>query len=354
MTPRRLPIEVTLACDGACRFCAQVGLAREDRDADALLAEVKRAGEAGHAITLVGGEPTRRAELPEWIAAARTAGAPAVGLQTHARALRDPERAKTLVDAGLTDVHVSVHGARAEVHDYHTAAAGSLDATIAGVRTLAQHGPAVRVVATTVVTRSNFRVLAELPIRLAAWGIAAWSLAWIEPHGAAATSFDRLIPRLGLATPFVLHAIATARRLGLPAFTSGIPHCALGPFADAALTPNAPADDRFAQPCEQCPARPTCSGVAPAYLDRFSPEELRPPTTATRPGDNPDLRQMFVGPGRLAPAPTDPRPYPPSRARNRLPVLGRPDPAHQEVRRKQPADPQALRDLFPDLFPSDD
>ena len=39
MTPIT-PIEVTLACDGACRFCAQVGLARVDRDADAVLDEV--------------------------------------------------------------------------------------------------------------------------------------------------------------------------------------------------------------------------------------------------------------------------------------------------------------------------
>lgn len=338
------PIEVTLACDGACRFCAQVGLERVDRDAEAVLAEVRRA--AGEAIAFVGGEPTGRVELPQWIATAREAGAPAVGVQTHARTLADPSRVEALVDAGLTDVHVSIHGARPEVHDYHTDAPGSLDATIAGVQTLRQHGPELRIVATTVVTRSSFRVLSELPVRLVGWGISAWSLAWIEPHGAAATAFDRLVPRLGLAAPFVLHAIAAARRLGLPAFTSGLPRCVLGPFVDTAIEREV-ADDRFAEPCTECPARPRCCGIAPAYLARFGAEELRPVEAPTAASD--DLHTAFVGTGRLGPTETEP-PEPPARARSRLPVLGRPDPAHQEVRRRQAADGEALRGLFPDLF----
>lgn len=340
------PIEVTLACDGACRFCAQVGLPRVDRDGDAVLAEIERAGAAGEAIAFVGGEPTGRTELAGWIAAAREAGAPAVGVQTHARALGDPVRAKALIDAGLTEVHVSIHGARPEVHDYHVNAPGSLDATIAGVQTLRQHGPELRIVATTVVTRSSFRVLSELPVRLVGWGISAWSLAWVEPHGAAASAFDRLVPRLGLAAPFVLHAIATARRLGLPALTSGLPRCVLGPFADTAIEREV-ANDRFAEPCTECPARSRCCGIAPAYLARFGDDELRPvESTATGPDD---LRAVFVGIGRLGPAAIEP-PEPPARARSRLPVLGRPDPAHHEVRRKQAADGEALRGLFPGLF----
>ena len=348
---RITPIEVTLACDGACRFCAQVGLERVDRDADAVLAEVRRVGEAGEAIAFVGGEPTGRDELVAWIAAAREAGAPAVGVQTHARALGDPARAKALIDAGLTDVHVSIHGARAEVHDYHTDAPGSLDATIAGVQSLRQHGPDLRIVATTVVTRSSFRVLSELPVRLVGWGITAWSLAWIEPNGAAAQAFDRLVPRLGLAAPFVLHAIATARRLALPAFTSGLPLCVLGPFVDSAIEREA-ADDRFAEPCTECPARPRCSGIAPAYLARYGDEELRPVTAIERSSD--ERHAMFVGTGQRGPAPAEPPAESPVRARSRLPVLGRPDPAHQEVRRKQAADGEALRGLFPDLFSGDE
>jgi len=345
---RRRSIEVTLACDGACRFCPQVGLERKARDEAAVLAEIERAGQEGDAVTFVGGEPTGRRELADWIAAAREAGAPAVGLQTHARALRDPARAKALIDAGLTDVHVSIHGARPDVHDYHTDAPGSLDATVAGIQTLREHGPDLQLVATTVVTRSSFRVLAELPVRLAGWGIGAWSLAWVEPRGAAASAFDRLVPRLGLAAPFVLHAIATARRLGVPAFTSGLPHCVLGPFGDTALRADGDDDARFGEPCTGCPARPRCPGVAPSYLARFGDEELRPVDAAE--ASREPTRRLFVGPGRLGSALAQPPAEPPVRARSRLPVLGRPDPAVQEVRGRRSADGPALRGLFPDLF----
>ncbi|MBL4683648.1 MAG: radical SAM protein [Nannocystaceae bacterium] len=359
-TARRIAIEVTLACDGACRFCAQQGLARKDVSAAAVAQAIAEAAAAGHEITLTGGEPTRRAELTQWVAMARELGAPAVGLQTHGRALADAALTTNLVDAGLTDIHLSIHGARPEVHDYHTSATGSLTATLDGLRALRQRGPEITVVASTVVTRSNFRVLAELPARLRAWGVTAWSLRWPQTTGGAEAAFDRIVPRLGLAAPFVLHAAAVARREGLAVVIAGLPSCVLGPMAELAQTTRRRSHGEV---CNGCPSYDGCPGVDAHYLRRFGPGELHRvdermaarPTGANSGRTSPALARMFVGIGRTAPPRTltETVADSPQRARARLPVLGRPDPAEQEVRRHDTPNTAALPGLFPALFDAD-
>src|SRR5262249_11560430 len=153
------------------------------------------------------------------------------GLQTHGRRLA--ALAAPLAAAGLTDVLVSLHGAAAAVHDYHTGVDGSFDALLDGVD--AARAAGLTVAATTVLTRSNFRVLAALPPLLDAHGVAAWLVTVPHTAGAAATAFNRVAPRLALALPFALHAVDAAARRGLAAFVAGAPLCALGPFAARAL-----------------------------------------------------------------------------------------------------------------------
>lgn len=345
---RRVSIELTRSCDGACRFCGQAVMARDDRPEPEIVAAIDAAAQLGSEISFVGGEPTGHPQLAAWIERARKRGATAVGLQTHGRAFADANLVETLRAAGLTDVHLSIHGARAAVHDYHTQRDGSLAATLTGLSHL--RAARLLVVVATVVTRSNFRVLAELPERLLAWGVSAWSLNWVMATGDAAAAFDRLAPRIGMAAPFVLHAVASARRLGLAAYTTGLPRCALGPMTAVAL---ASAARTYAQTCVACPARMQCPGVDHQYLERFGDEELRHCEAGAAPQYEPRqlaAQRMFVGLGRHAHPIVPTTPEPPSRARSRLVVLGRPDPARQEVRKHQPADGDALRGIFPDLF----
>lgn len=61
---------------------------------------------------------------------------------------------------------------------------------------------------------------------------------------------------------------------------SGIPLCALGPFAT--LRVGAPTVAAEGEPCHQCAAAKVCSGITPEYRAVFGHEELRPtePLTA--------------------------------------------------------------------------
>jgi hypothetical protein len=342
-------LRLGLACDNRCIFCAQRGLAEDDAAAPAdVPARLAVARASADEITFVGGEPTLHAALPDAVAAARAAGFRAIGVQTNGRRLADVAFAERLVAAGLTDAHFSIHGATAAAHDYHTGVDGSWRAALAGLAAVRALGATA--VVTTVLTRSNFRELSALPALLTARGAAAWQIAVPQAGGEAAAGFDRVIPRLGMAIPFALHALDAAGRRGLPAFISGAPLCALGPFAARALPPEPDRPRAFAAACDGCPARPGCAGVDPAYLARWNGDELSSRDPAAAPFAS-ALARLFVGVGEVAPAPVTAAASAPAAGPRRLPVLGKAQPAHAEVAAGTPRrSGEALREILPDLF----
>jgi hypothetical protein len=323
-------------CNNACVFCGQAGV-----DEAALDFEDALRGEERREVTFVGGEPLLDPRLDDAIAIARELGFEAIGVQTNGRGL-DLRRLAAL---GVTDVHLSVHPATAAAHDYHTQVEGSF----AAIEEALDDRAGIPVVVTSVVTRSSFRELAALPRWLVDRGVAAWTIAIPHVAGRAATGFDRVVPRLGLALPYVLHAASRAAALGLPTAISGAPLCVLGPHAALAMRDDSPR--AYAEVCDACPARSRCVGVDTTYLARFTAEELR---AIAAPSDAaamaPALARMFVGAGTLTPTPVADHDAP-ADVRRRLPLLGRPRAATAEIRGRP--DPRDARELFPELFEDD-
>jgi hypothetical protein len=345
----RVAVPLGLACDGACVFCAQDGLAPDPTPDEAVQGRLAQArAEGANAVTFAGGEPAADGRLERLVAHARSMGFTRVGVQTNGRALSQDGRVDALARAGLTDVHLSLHGAEAPAHDWHAGVAGAFDAAL---RTMgAARAAGLDVVVATVLTRSSFRAIAPMPRLLSARGAAGWCIEIPRWRGRAAAASDRIVPRLALSLPFALHALDAAARLALPAFVRGAPACLLGPFAARAI------DERdrraFAPCCEGCPSREACDGVEREYLARFGDAELGPCARVARDERDATVRAMFVGVGDVAP-PVDSAAIPPSpeRARVALPVLGRPAPARAEVpsgATKQTG--EALREILPGLF----
>lgn len=279
-------------------FCAQAGLegAGEFRE------NLAKLREDHDEVTFIGGEPTLDARLPSAIAEARALGYTAVGVQTNARRLAaDAELFPALVDAGLSDLQLSIHAPTAEGHDYHTGRDGSF-AACTEVIARAQRSD-LTVVVTTVVTRSNFRELAKLPPALKRRGVAGWLIELVRPHGRAADNFARVVPRVGMAVPWALHALEQARRHALSAWIRGAPVCALGPFAASSLLGEV---RKHPPPCSECSSRPRCPGVDSVYVDVFGHAELRP-TEVVSPAVFDEgrrrLMRMFVGVGELVARP---------------------------------------------------
>ena len=165
-----------------------------------------------------------------------------------------------------------VHGDAHDAHDFHTGRVGSFDALFSAAAAARADGRSV--LATTPLTRSSYRIVGALPLLARARGIAALRLHVPELLAGARVT---LVPRLALALPFALHALAAAQRLELPAFVSGAPLCLLGPFASRRIdTP----PRAYGAACASCPARTACPGVDQAYLDAFGNGELRPAKAA--------------------------------------------------------------------------
>lgn len=343
---RRATLSVVRACSNACVFCAHPGSSAEEPEPIERVRAMRDAGAS--AITFVGGEPTLAPDLLEGaVRAAREAGFAAIGAQTNGLALA--EHARGLAAAGLTDVHVSLHGPDSRSHDYHTGSEGSFERLWAGVAAARSAG--LRVVATTVLTRSSFRILSAMPLLLQARGIAAWHVAVPLARGRAQEGFDRVYPRLALALPFALHALEVARRLGLPGYLSGAPLCLLGPLAARSiLGPEQPGTRSFGAPCDGCAARASCPGLDPMYLARFGGDELRARDDRPPTADDEPLASLFVGAGELAPRRDGPVHEPSHRARKALPMYGRPQRAQREVATRAAKTGEALREILPALF----
>lgn len=162
-------------------------------------------------------------------------------------------------------VAIALHGPDAACHDHH-AEPGAFARAIEALR--AARGATV----TTVLTRSNYRALAAMPALLHAHGAAAWHVVVAQFAEASADQPARA-PRLALALPFALHALARAQQLGVAIAIVDAPRCLLGRFAPA-LTITAPRS--FPAPCAACTARAQCGGVDAAYAARFGPGELAP------------------------------------------------------------------------------
>ena len=347
----RVTLSLGRACNNACVFCSQDGLppvpsgveGLPSSDVRARLAELRASGASE--LTLVGGEPTLRPELAEVIRLARELGFERVGLQSNGHRLSEEPFTASLAAAGLTDVHVTLLGGEASVHDYHTGVEGSFRALVAGIGVL--RGRGVQVVASTVITRSNHRVLNALPPLLASRGVSAWQVTAPLIAGRAVAAMDRVVPRLALAVPYALHAIDAAQKQGVRGFVGGVPSCLLGPFVARSL----PSEPRaYAPQCDGCAARPTCPGVDKTYLARFGHEELNASAVAPPSVALDATARMFTGPGEIFVPEGIVVPAPPIQARAGLEALGKGVAATAEVSTRDRKSGEALKGLFPQLF----
>jgi MoaA/NifB/PqqE/SkfB family radical SAM enzyme len=237
---------VGYACNNACCFCAQGDRRLYLDDARDLIAEARAAGADGGAIAVVGGEPTLHPALFDIVRAAREAGATGVIVQTNGRRLAYAAFARGLVEAGATGVDVSLHGSSAGMHEYHTRVAGSFAQTVSGIGQAAAVG--LRVGVTVVVTRSNYRHLAELARLVRGSGAHALHLTAVQPFGGALANRRRLLPPPALVSPWLAESLRVARALGLEvAMGDSIPATVrdsfpgLGPTTDASVVPPLPA-----------------------------------------------------------------------------------------------------------------
>ncbi|MGB1012761.1 MAG: radical SAM protein [Nannocystaceae bacterium] len=314
-------MRLSLACNNRCLFCAQDGLAQtSDPTREEVFAALARGRQQSSEVTLTGGEPTLATDLEQIICHARELGFTRVGLQTNGRLLGQAKVLDKLVAAGLTDLHLSLHGPNAAVHDYHTGVEGSFTALVATLGLAATRK--LPTVVVTVLTRSNARVLAGIPRLLQQHRVSAWLIRVPRVAGRAGSRFDALVPRLAMAIPSALHALSIAQRQRLNTILDGTPLCLLGPYAHLAIAGDGAGS--YPTSCGDCSVRARCPGFDPHYLARFHGDEasVRQAPPAVQDLNVPaHVLRMLVGVGELASAQGVLRAETRREARHALPVL---------------------------------
>jgi cyclic pyranopterin phosphate synthase len=296
---RDLAVTVDFHCNSACTFCVvQEGMNNYRGvpfDRFAAIVEENLHSHKYDRVIFTGGEVTLEKELFRFVEHARDSGAfRHVRLQTNGRKLADAAYTRQIVEAGVDEFFVSLHGDSAGLHDRITQRPGSYDELIAGLANLATHP--VRRITNTVVHRTNigsYRAIVDVANRYGVGEMEFWNYLPMEDHD----DERNLIAPLGEAMPTLLHALDRCAELGIRSVTKYVPRCMLA--AHGATLDNSQPDTiivesfwdefpRFACLYEaECDHSETCLGLSHDYVRKFGWEENTlapaPRTTPWRP-----------------------------------------------------------------------
>lgn len=206
-------VRLGYSCNNACAFCAQGNLRSTEPPTSDDEIRSRLTSVSDQVVAFVGGEPTLYDSLFDWIREAKRAGARSVLVQTNGRRLAYATYATALAEAGTDAVDVSLHGSSAAMHEYHTAVPGSFAQTLTGMAHAREAG--IRVGATVVITRSNFRHLTDITRVAHSRGATAIHFTLVAPYGRANLARMRLVPPTDLVRPHLLGALRLARSLGM-------------------------------------------------------------------------------------------------------------------------------------------
>jgi len=133
--PYRMDLAITYRCNNRCLHC-YTGGPRETRELTTqqwfkAMGKIFKLG-IPH-VVFTGGEPTLRDDLPRLIAYTQEIGLVS-GLVTNGRRLKDEAYLKSLLDAGLDHVQVTLESHDPKVHEKITGVEGSWDETVQGLK----------------------------------------------------------------------------------------------------------------------------------------------------------------------------------------------------------------------------
>jgi len=279
-------------------------------DLDARLRAVR---DVSPRVVLTGGEVTVLPDAPAIVEAARTLGFEQIGLITNGRAFADPEVARRLVAAGLTEVCFTVYDLRPEIHDRLTRTPGSLAETLAGmdnVLRIARQATQLVVRLNTVLCRDNADGLPRLLRHAASAGVRGFLVA------------DAVLGER-YSEPLSHDAVARVARscAGIDGVIwRGFPPCVLPASAtweaqdiDTAAAAPADLDAYFAEfrgnflrcsAADECDASDGCPGLQRQYVEQYGGAHVRPLPSGAGQGGELGAFERQPDPGRIAVVPT--------------------------------------------------
>jgi len=225
---KALSIHLTDVCNSKCTFCiVDSPYMKQDtimrRRVSRFLRE--HAGQDYEAVSLHGGEATVRPDFLEILDEIRELGYPTAHLMTNGRKFARMNYARTVVDKGVSEFTVSMHGATAATQDGISLARGSFDQAVAGIRNMKELG--ARVLTNSVVCKQNYTELPEIVDLCLDLGADEVAISALHTSGTALRNFWDVTPRYDAIRPYVSEACDRAVRRGIRPILEGFPHCSV-------------------------------------------------------------------------------------------------------------------------------
>jgi MoaA/NifB/PqqE/SkfB family radical SAM enzyme len=296
-----LTVTVDFHCHSACRFCiVQEGMNlfkgvplerfKQVVDDNSSRPRYRR-------VTFTGGEVTLERRLFDYIGYARQSGGfEHIRVQTNGRLLADMSFARKLVDAGVDEYFVSLHGHDAKLQDYISQRPGSFDEAIAGLENLQALGMCI--MTNTVLTTLNVNSLADIVDtvrRFAPRRMEFWNYLPMQDY---ADELNLIAPMSVLA-PALREALGRAAQHDIPTAVKYVPQCLLGEHTASMdnTQPDVVIVEDFYEVYPQfgclweakCEHSETCLGLHHPYITKFGWEQQGlVPTPRTTPWREPE------------------------------------------------------------------
>ncbi len=183
---KRCWVRLTYTCNNRCRFCHdRVVQTGKIIPGDELRQQIAAGLEQGcQRLILSGGEPTLHPEFLDLVAFGKREGYGWIQTVTNGRMFAYPDFASRALDAGLTEVTISMHGHTSGLHDELVGVQGAFTQSMRGLSNLQRTGRVVLSV-DVVLNARNLPVLPELIDFYLDRGIREFDLLWMVPFGRA-------------------------------------------------------------------------------------------------------------------------------------------------------------------------
>lgn len=291
------------SCNNRCGFCIDYDKRQiSDRTTQSLMREMAFARAWGaEYLELIGGEATLRTDFLPLVRAARRLGFREIATATNGRRFAYLDFAREAIRAGLTCVIFSIHGHNEAAHDGLTAAPGSFKQLTQGIENLRGLGFG-NIHANTTVVRQNQKFLPEIGRLYLDWGVRGAEIIFVDPtYGGAHRSFERFVPRISEAAPWMRACLDVGRAAGIRDWSVRyVPLCHFTGYEDQVsetmerrvfrtihVAPDfrnmdvsasrAAAAREKPAACAGCRLYEECEGLWKEYLCRYGAAELRPP-----------------------------------------------------------------------------
>jgi MoaA/NifB/PqqE/SkfB family radical SAM enzyme len=289
-------IKVGNSCNNNCKFCVRhrKNISVRDKNTARVIRNLLDAKRECQGVVFTGGECSIRKDIFELIAFARRLGYEKIQIQTNGRMFSYMELCRRAIEAGATEFEIAIHGHIAQLHDYLTSGEGSFYQTVQAIKNLRELG--MPVFTNTVITKPNYRHLAQIAQLLVELGVSQFQFAFVHPMGQAKDNFDSVVPRMSMVAPFAKKGLDIGLDAGLQVMTEAIPFCLLGKYKDYAAENIIPSTQIYdlsgeamdfdkvrlklakakGPQCGKCRFFKCCEGVWCEYPEKFGWGEFSP------------------------------------------------------------------------------